>query len=384
MSMCRQVFYWLLFLLPLGLSSQPDTPRTQTELIAAGRQSLITGFRSGDEAAVKNWLLALRILEDDNHLPLQWDERWLLYIWLKDYNTALGEAARFTNAWEEANRMKIPPPEDSLFNIVDNRLYADREQHFEQIRQSSLAAEDKEFSGLLLDYLLRLSTEEPAASEYDARLDSFLLHYPKTRYTRLIRKRMYNTPPPGDWALSLDFQFFQGNWSDMLEKNFRTSYGVDFGLSYWRKRWSLGLRVPIGGQKLDRPVEAKGYFWEEDEPSTFFGVEIETGYDLIQQPRLRIFPTVGGGYTSLRPPSGDEDDPNPDYYDFFKFQGGHFTAAIQADVKLGFAKDEVAGSYHGVRVRVGHRWLNLGRENPALRGNMFFFAVGYTLFGRQL
>lgn len=378
-----QILLWLILFLPSGLLSQPDTPRTQAEQIAAGRRALITGFRSDDQTEVKNWLLALRILEDDNYLPLQWDERWLLYFWLTDYNAALSEAARFTVAWEETNRMKIPPPDDSLFNIVDNRLYADREQHFEQIRLSSLPAEDKTFSGLLLDYLLRLSTEEPAASEFDARLDSFLVQYPKTRYKRFMRKRMYNIAPPGDWALSLDFHFFQGNWSDNLERNFRTAYGADFGLSYWRKRWNLSLRVPIAGQKLDQAVEAKGYFWEKGESSLFWGVEMETGYDLVNQPRLRIFPMVGGGYSTLRPPAGDEDDPNPDYFDFFKFQGVHLGAAIHADVKFRIKDGSDADSYQGLRLRVGHRWLNLGRENPALRGNMFFFAVGYVIFGRQ-
>lgn len=383
MNMYRCIFICVFFSLPLSLAGQVDTARTQAEQIAAGRQSLIAGFRESDEAIVQNWLLALRILEDDHYLPLQWDERWLLYFWLKDYNAVLGETARFTNAWEDANRMKIPPPEDSLFNILDNRMYNDREQYFEQIRQTSLPAEDKEFSALLLNYLLRLSTEEPAASEYDARLDSFLQNYPKTRYKRFMRKRMYNIRPPGDWALSLDFHFFQGNWSGMLERNFRTAYGADFGLSYWRKRWNLSLRAPIGGQKVDRTVEAKGYFWEKGESSLFWGVEMETGYDLVNQPRLRIFPMVGGGYSTLRPPAGDEDDPNPDYFDFFKFQGAHLSAAIHADVKFRAGEDSDADSYQGVRLRVGHRWLNLGRENPALRGNMFFFAVGYVIFGRQ-
>ncbi|MCK6691789.1 MAG: hypothetical protein L6Q97_06760 [Thermoanaerobaculia bacterium] len=383
MNMYRYVFICLFFCLPLSLSSQVDTPRTQAEQIAAGRQGLITGFRDSDKTTVKNWLLALRILEDDNYLPLQWDERWLLYFWLNDYNAVLGEAARFTNAWEETNRMKIPPPDDSLFNIVDNGMYNGREQYFEQIQQASLPAEDKAFSGLLLNYLLRLSTEEPAASEYDARLDSFLQHYPKTRYKRFMRKRMYNIPPPHDWALSLDFHFFQGNWSGMLERNFRTAYGADFGLGYWRKRWNLSLRVPVGGQKVDQPVEAKGYFWEKGESSVFWGVEMETGYDLVNQPRLRIFPMVGGGYSTLRPPSGDEDDPNPDYFDFFKFQGMHLSAAIHADVKFRIGDGSDSDSYQGVRLRVGHRWLNLGGKNPALQGNMFFFAVGYVIFGRQ-
>lgn len=381
--MRRQLLCWLIFFYPVFAKSQPETSLSQPEQIAAHRQALILAFQTDNPSAVRTQLDSLRRLEDDNYLPLQWDERWLLYVWLKDYDVLLGEAARFTKVWEENNALKIAPPEDSLFKIADNRLYEGREQYFEQIRQSGLQPEEKTFAMLLLDFLLRLSTEEPAASEFDARLDAFLQEYPNSRFARFMRSRMYNTPPPGSWALSIDVLFLQGNWSGMLESHFRSSYGGDFALGYWQNRWNFYLRVPVGGQKLLRPVEANGYFWEKDESSTFFGVELEAGYDIISKSRLRVLPTVGGGYTSLRPPAGTEEDPNPDYFDFFKFQGGHLTAALQADVKFKSGQNNVATSYHGVRVRVGYRWLNLGRENPALRGNMFFFAVGYTIFGRQ-
>lgn len=381
--MSRQIFYWLIFFCPFFVNGQPESSLTQAAQIAVQRQALIIAFQSDNLSEVRSRLDSLRRLEDDNYLPLQWDERWLFYIWLEDYNSLLGETARFTQAWEESNALKIAPPEDSLFKITDNRLYSDRERCFDQIRQSNLPEEEKTFVALLLDFLLRLSTVDPAATEFDTRLNAFQQAYPNSRFIRFMRSRMYNTPPPGSWALSIDMLFMQGNWSGMLENYFRSSYGGDFGLGYWQNRWNFYLRVPVGGQKLMRPVEANGYFWEKDESSTFFGVELEAGYDIINKSRLRVLPTVGGGYTSLRPPAGTEEDPNPDYFDFFKFQGGHLTAALQADVKFKAGPSNVATSYHGVRVRLGYRWLNLGRENPALRGNMFFFAVGYTIFGRQ-
>ena len=381
--MRRHYFYWLLFFCPLLLSGQPEAPLAQWAQIAVDRQSLITAFRDGNSTEVRALLDTLRGLESDRYLPLQWDERWLLYFWLEDYNAAFAEVARFTKAWEDNNAMKIAPPADSLFKILDNRLYGDQGQYFEQIRQADLPAEEQTFADLLLNFLLRLSTEEPAAAEFDARLDAFLTQYPTSRFARFMRGRMYNTPPPGNWGLSVDVLFLQGNWSGMLDNNFRTCYGGDFAVGYWNNRWNAYLRIPVGGQKLQRPVEAKGYFWEKDEASTFFGVELEAGYDIISKSRLRILPTVGGGYTTIRPPLEDEADPDPDYFDFFRFQGGHLTAAVQADVKFNAGKTNVATSYHGVRVRVGYRWLNLGGENPALRGNMFFFAVGYTMFGRQ-
>lgn len=381
--MPRYITYLFLMLLSLPAAGQINKSLEQAVKAAAARDTLIMAFRISDRETCRQYLDTLRRLEDNDYLPLQWDEKWLLYLWLEEYQAALNEAARFTKGWEEWNMMKMPPPKDSLFEVVDNQMYLDRDLYFERIRLSNLSAEDREFAGLLLHFLLRLSPEEPATSEYDARLNAFLQRYPQSRYAHFIRKRMYNTPPPGNWALSFDMLLFQGNWTGALEQNFRTSYGGDFGLAWWGKRWNVYFRVPIGFQKLNRPVVVKGYEWAKDESSNFFALELETGYDLINQPRLRILPTIGGGYSTLRPPGGDEDDPNPDYFDFFKFRGAHLTAALQADVKFKSTSMNVASSYHGIRVRLGYRWLNLGPENPAIRGNMFFFAVGYTIFGRQ-
>lgn len=382
--MKQQLLLWLFFFATYSLYAQPEKPLTQYQLIQYYRYELQESFLQVKPAEAVALLDTLRWLEDDQYLTTQWDERWLLYFWSENYETLLNEVARFSNAREEANAEKIPPPEDSLFILVDGALYNEREQLFARIQESALSLEDRTFAALLLDYLLRLSAKEPYASTFDAELSDFQTRYPKSRYARFLRKRMYNTRPPGKWALGVDVLFSQDNWTDNLEYNFRTGYGGDFGLAFWRKRLNLFLRIPVAGQKLMHPVVAQNFVWEEDESSVFFGVEAEAGYDLINKPRFRIFPTVGGGFSSIHPPAASEENPNPDYYDFFRFNGGHLSAAIHADVKFKSTDEkDIAASYHGVRVRVGYRWLNLGRKNPALQGNMFFFAVGYTIFGRQ-
>ncbi len=384
--MSKQLLPFLLLVLPLCADAQPDSIPGQAMQIASCRQQLIRAFESEDRAYTQFWMDSLRRLDDDRFMALQWDERWLLYFWLENYAPVFSEVSRFSSAEEDRNALKNPPPADSLFEKVDNYLYAGRDQVFQQIRAAMLRTEEIQFAGLLLEYLLRLHTQGEDADAYDTRLGEFLKQYPASAFAPFIRSKMYNSQPPlppGKWALGADILFMHGTWTGALERTLGSSFGGDFALAYWQNRWNGLLRAAVGGQKLLRDVEQSNYIWEKDESATFLAVELELGYDIVNTTRFRLFPSIGGGYTSITPPSGDEDDPNPDYFDFFKFRGAHLTAALQADVKFKSTESSVEGSYHGVRVRMGYRLLNLDKENPLMKGNMFFFAVGYTLFGRQ-
>lgn len=361
---------------------QTDSIPTRADSIYSCRQNLLQAFASDDRLNTQFWLDSLQRLEDAEHLALQWDERWLLYFWLDNYGPLFQEVARFSSILEAETWYKAPPPPDSLFKQMDLKLFENQAYLFDQIRQAWLSTEERAFATLLLNYLLRLSLEEPAASEFDAQLNGFLKKFPNSKFRPFIIERMYNTRQPGPWAIGLDLLFLQGNWSGNLERTLRPLFGVDIGLSYWRKGWNLAARLAAGGQKLDRDVEQNRYLWTTGEQSTFFALELETGFDVINTSRLRMFPCLGGGFSSIHPPQ-NEDDPNPDYYDNFRFNGWHLGAAIQADIKFNMGKGNVATSYHGVRVRLGHRWLNLSEGNPALEGNQFYIAVGYALFGRQ-
>ena len=377
-----------LFILCVGvaaarLPAQTDSTQSQTSRIAACRQELLYAFWADNRGDVQYWLDSLLQLENDQFTALQWDERWFLHLWLENYSPLLSEVEAFNPETEHQNLWKFSPPQDSLYEWLDNLAYRDRDILFSQIRSAWLNNEEREFTGLLLEYMLRLATEQEAQLQFDERLNQFLKKYPDSRFKRFIHDKMYYYKPGGRWGLGLDLLFLSGTWDGSLERTLKPCFGADLAIGYWRKGWNAYLRFPVGAQQLARPVEEKGYIWEKGESSTFLGIELEGGYDVINTKRLRMLPTVGGGYSLAFAPTGDEDDPKPDYFEYFSFGGAHLSAALQADVKFNLGAGNVAGTYHGVRVRMGYKWLNLGRKNNAFQGNMFFFAVGYTLFGRQ-
>ncbi|TNE67846.1 MAG: autotransporter outer membrane beta-barrel domain-containing protein [Bacteroidetes bacterium] len=383
--MFRQIFAILILATcSISLSAQPDSLADAGLLpfIQEGRKEMIRSFEETNRPEVQFWMDSLQRLENELFLTLQWDERWLLYLWLENYSALFAEVQIFDSGLEEVELLKLAPPPDSLFQHLDVRLYEERAYLFDQVRKAWLSAEERAFTSLLINYLLRLSTEEPEASAFDKQLNAFLKEYPSSRFTWYIHRHLYNIKPPGNWAFCMDLLFLNGNWTEGMERTLRPAYGGEIALGYWVKRWNAGLRLAVGGQKLDRDMDEKGFIWPEEDPSTFFAIELETGYDIYNKPRLRIFPSFGGGFGSVRP-SENEEEPNPVYYDHFKFNGWHLTTALQADVKFNLKSKKVATTYHGVRVRIGHRWLNFEPRNPAMQGNMFFFAVGYTIFGRQ-
>ena len=380
--MNRLLPFFILLILQASLFAQTDTLHSTESAISNCRQQLQLAFENDDRLNTQFWLDSLQGLEDEQYFSLRWDERWLLDIWLENYTHLFLEVEQFTNGLEETAWYKTQPPPDKLFKTLDTRLFENQAYLFDQIRKASLTTEERAFTTVLFNYLLRLSATEPAATEFDEALNGFLKIYPQSRFKQFIRSRMYNTQPPADWAIGVDILFTNGNWSNGLERSFRPLFGADLAITFWRKRLNSSFRMIVGGQKLDRDIVEGNNVWPKDDPSTFLGFELDAGYDLYNKPGLRIFPAVGVGFSTLRPPE-DEEGANPEYYGNFKFRGWHWSAALQADVKFNMGSGNVVSSYHGVRIRLGHRWLHLDANNPALQGNMFFFAVGYTIFGRQ-
>ena len=369
---------------------KPVEPKL-TERIASARQELLASFLADDPASAGLWRDSLMKLENNSQAALVWDERWLLYFWEEAYGNLFDEVERFDDAERQRLADKQPPPNDSLFVWLDNVLYERRFDMYESISRGFLSEEEKQFALIELDYLLRLNQKEQTSGEWNKRLDAFLKLHPDSRFKAYINANLYtdasainNRRVRTDRGLGLDLLFASGRWSDELERSVRSPYGLDLGLYYWQKRWNFGVRCLFTWQKLSRPVFQNGYEWPKDDPAIFIAPMLEVGYDIVNNQKLKIFPAVGAGVSILKPPGTDEeeDDPPPDYYSDFFFAKGFLSAALTADVKLKlFEMDDEDISYIGVRLRLGYNRLYLGNENPALQGNMFFFAVGMNLSG---
>ncbi len=386
--MCRQISFLLLGVLPFSGLSQSDTLPTfrvrvwPERQIAECRQNILRAFSADDPAELQFWMDSLQRLEDGHFVGLYWDERWLLYLWLEQYAAVFEEVMRFADI-VRAEEERVGPPKDSLFEVIDRQLYEGRFILFDRIKRAWLSTEERAFGALLVSYLLRLPIGEAEQEEYDAQLSAFLRQYPNSRFRKFIFRRMYTQPPAADWGLGLDLHFTNGSWSNGLGRSLHAPLGLSVSCFVLKKRWMGGLRANIGWTNVRRPIVHQGFEWEKDAPVTLVQGELEAGYWLYRKGRIQIGSVVAVGLSSIHP-STDEEGIYPPYYpEVFRFSGIHYAALIQADVSLSRAKNLAHSSYQGVRVRIGHTWPRLDAGNAAMRGDLFFFSIGYVVFGRR-
>ena len=396
--MFRHVLFLLLFFVSAALNAQSDSLPGIEARIANARRELLVSLRTDDPAEAALWRDSLMQFEDSSHAGLVWDERWLLYYWEGTYGNLFDEVTRFDEAERQRLADKIQPPRDRLFEWLDSVLYDRRFDLYENISRGFLSEEEKQFALIELDYLLRLNQQERESGEWNKRLEAFVKRYPDSRFQQYIRANLYGgeTATAGgkinrDRGFTIDLLFTSGRWRDRLETTLRSPYGFDIGLSYWQKRWSLGLRCTFGWEKLSKPVYQDGFEWPKNDPTVLILPSLEFGYDILNNQKIRLFPAVGGGISILKPPGTDEesDNPPPDYYSNFFYAKGCWGGSLNADVKMKYfdsydLQDAPENSYLCIRLRIGYNRLYWGNENSALGGDMFFFAVGVNIFGHAL
>ncbi len=387
--MARHLLFCLVFF-STALAAQKPADR-----IAAARKELLAAFVADDPAGASLWRDSLMKLEDSTRVALVWDERWLLYYWEEAYGNLFDEVSRFDAAERQNLADRQQPPADGLFACLDSTLYERRFLIYESISRGFLTEEEKQFALIQLDYLLRLNRKEQQSGEWNKRLDAFAARYPESKFGSYLKSNLYAPAAPAyqvqtDRGFSFDLLFSSGRWRNQLERTLRSPYGFDVGLAYWAKGWTFGLRCNFSWQKLSRPIYLNGYEWPKNDPSSVIIPSMEVGYDLVSNPKFRLFPALGAGVSILKPPGEDEtdEDSQPEYYSDFFFARIFAGAALNADVKVriftGAEEDAENLSYISVRVRTGYNWLNWNKDNPDLSGHMFYIAVGINLFGHSM
>ncbi|MCB9307792.1 MAG: hypothetical protein H6565_14440 [Lewinellaceae bacterium] len=386
-------FYLLFF---ITIHAQSDSIPDSGEQIANARQYLLVALQADDPAEVSLWRDSLLIYEDSARAGLVWDERWLMYYWEGSYGNMFDEVSRFDRAERQRQANMVKPPQDGLFEWLDSVLYAQRYDLYERIGRGFLTEEEKQFALIQLEYLLRLNQQDE--EEWNKRLDNFIRLHPESRFKTYVTDNLYLGTWPRvkykvrkDRGFTIDLLLSSGRWRGEMETTLRSPYGFDLGLAYWMNRWNMGLRCTFGWQKLSKPVYQEGFEWPRGDQSILLLPALEFGYDVINGRKLRLFPVATAGIGILKPPGSDEesDNPQPDYYSNFFFAKGYLGVALNADIKLLYfdsydLKDNTENSHLDIRIRVGYNWLNWDNDNPALGGNMFYFAVGVNLFGHTL
>lgn len=372
----------------LHLAAQTDPAAAgenpvRAQHIKATRLELRAAFLREDPVAVGLWLDSLSRLSNEMYAAVSWDERWLLYFWQENYGALFSEVRSFGQEERDRESYKIAPPDDSLFESIDNFMYAQRFDYFRKIGQALLNEEERTFSVMLLEYLLRTNGSD---EEWAAKIEAFEKRYPQSGFLKFLQTTKPRMLKPANKGIGGAMSFLAGNWSDAIDRSFKPLYAFDMDLYYWVERWSVNLNFSIGGPAAARDIPGDYEVWTKGDPSEIPMLGLSLGYDVLNTGKLRITPAVVGAMAFLHPPLPDTDsgEEPPPYYDEFQLFEAHAGLCLTTDLKL-FRKnyrdwDLPKGSYHGIRVKVGYNWLNFGKQNDYLKGNLFYFTVGYNLF----
>ncbi len=348
-----------------------------TTTIIRLRAHLKTALLANDKKEGAILIDSLRALPHETIQPLLWDERWLLYHWADQQALLLEETQKFT--WEHrlVEEYSQHPPADGLFNLADSMMLAQSNAYPALLQDLGFNPEDQEFLVLHLQYLLRNNSE----NEQTIRKE-FLEIYPNTRHKTFVKTFMELPPKPRSEWVALELGLVQNNWQPDLDRHLSIGWGAHFSVLVVKKRWSWAGHVSLSRQNNLRDIYSNSSVFDKGARSSLDYYGLSTSYGLFDRPSMRVGPFVNLGLVHFQAMQPNDED-RLGIYDDFDYFGVQTGAGISADIKLKKRtlkpKSVLPPTYKGLRVRAGYNYMNLGRKNAQLDGNVFFITVGYQI-----
>lgn len=345
------------------------------------RAHLKTALLANDKKEGAILMDSLRALPHEPILPLLWDERWLLYHWSDQQKLLLEETQKFTWEHRMVEEYSQHPPADKLFNLVDSIMLAQSNTYPALLQDLGFNPEDQEFLMLHLQYLLRNNSENEKTIRKE-----FLELYPNTRHKTFIKTFMELPPRPRSEWVAAELALIQNNWQPDLDRHLSVGWGAYFSLFVIKNRWSWGGHVGLSRQKNLRDIYSPNNVFDKGARSSLDYYGLSASYGLFDRPSMRVGPFVNLGLAHFQaiPPDEEELLGIYDDFDYFGVQAG---AGISVELKFKkrtlTPKSILPPTYRGMRLRAGFNYMNLGRKNDQLDGNVFFITVGYQLANTQ-
>lgn len=374
----KKLLFPLLLLLHSGVNSQAQAIDTMEQIIQY-RSQLKQALRTGNRAAGTEITKTLLPYYSFQHWALMWDERWLIYHWSGQERTLLEEIKLHTESSRYLEEYAKAPPADSLFEVADSLMYTLRPKYAAELVDRGLSLEEQAFVLLHLQYLLR--NHEEAEKEKRA---LFLQDYPESPFSTYIKTFMPLPPAPIDYYWSLDARILNNNWTGDLLPILNPGWGGQVGVFLHKKRWNFGMNLQLSRQKLNRPITERYDVWPKNAPSSFLGFGIQGGFTVLNQSKIKIWPSVEAGWNNLTPVDNkDSGIPDELFYSLFTYQSAYVGAALNVDLKMVPQTPHPKGlyptKYNGIRIALGYNLLNFHWANSQLDGNAVYLAIGYQL-----
>jgi hypothetical protein len=280
---------------------------SKSDVISKSRRLLIQDFTDGNRQAVAQTLRYLAAqIDDEYHVSLRNDERYLLMYWVGDYTDIL---MNITQAAEDTLLRPFPsvyPTDHALAAILVQGI---RDSYYEAIvadyEGMHFSPDTEDFLRLFLDYLLQTASVD----ERNRRSDAFVERYPDSPLLPATRRFISYKLVSGDFQFDVAFgggvHFASGPVTDW----FGQGGGIDMDMHFHYKRFRLGLSVISSFGKIKQDIALPGGLdWREGQQIEVDKVAIHAGFRVLDYRRLDVTPFAGISFNAASHPYNAQRD----------------------------------------------------------------------------
>lgn len=301
------------------------SPESEAEVLAKCRRFLAAELRQGNLDRIRAAAAYIQYrFDNENWVAFDDDERLLLSYWTGNTRAVLDYALpqetqpdslvrhyrqyqyRKRHHWQVEMRFL---EHDSLSQILMTESVANQLSLRAALNTSSLAAADKAFLELFLEFLLvkkvdsdyRLVSRSQAA--VNAKAEAYLAAYPESPYcdfTRNVIRIVYRT---GDWGFGYDISLGALFPNDKFSPYFKSSVLVGFGAEVTYQDWVVTARINTGSNVRTKIPFSYDGDWRQDLHLTVFLPELSFGVNVVDNSLLKVMPFLGLNMVDIEPQS---------------------------------------------------------------------------------
>lgn len=257
-------------------------------------------------------------LEDTNNLGLYFEEKISIYYITGLYDSIL----RIVETFDKEDSYfyvrlglgyfykKARPSFDSLNIMLQEKVLADFTTIIENIYNTNLTQENKEFLILYLQKQYRyLQKIEQDSLNNEA--TKFIESYPNSLYVGIVKNDIRYEYVRRDFGIGFEVFVGVGIYTDNLNDYFRDPFLLGGDIDLYYKRFMLYLRGTVGmDTKLKRDLSISNTIMKENTKVSFLEPEIGFGYMCLDKKRFNLAPIVGISRTIIKTIKPTQEDPN--------------------------------------------------------------------------
>ena len=333
-----------------------EIQQSKMEKIEKGRAYMLEKFLERDYEKMREIKDYLLQLEDDNYYSFTPGELSLILFWTRDFDeltTLLGSDSTYFDSFKD----KVGPKYDYMYPQLYRRSVEDKHVLSSSIEEANLAAKDKDFLTIYLDWSLEPLYNRNNKS-YNERIDKYLADNPDSRYKwiakNLIRQPYYEV---SDWGWGFSLELCSGfATGDMPQPIF--GLGLCFEIVYKRFELALGYDIMSGNTRFAQSFSNDSIYPKGSHVNClpFYAV---LSYNVIDNNSIRVAPALGiGGNIEAYP---KKKHPGTESLDkcHIMLEGG-----FVFDFKINRGRNSVENNY--IRIRYNCGITGFGKEISTL------------------